>query len=250
MGGDGFWQRQIGGQQERGPVDAVEADDLFADEMEIGGPVFFELLLVGGVITAVADGGHVVGEGVEPDVDNVLFVTRDRDAPLEAGARDAEVLEAGFDEAEDLVAARLGFDTEFPGFDEIDDLLLVLREAEVVVLLGDGFGDAAAVRTGGAGRDINEGLLGDAVLASVGVKVDRAAFLQSAEELLDAALVFGAGGADEAVVGDAHALPEVLEGGGDLVGELLWGEVCSGGGAGYFLSVLVGAGEEKGVVAE
>ena len=34
-------RRQAGGHQEGGPVDAVEADDLFADEVEVGGPVAF-----------------------------------------------------------------------------------------------------------------------------------------------------------------------------------------------------------------
>ena len=85
VGGDGFGQRQAGGEQECGPVDAVEADDLFADEVEVGGPVLFELGLLGGVVAAVADGGHVVGEGVEPDVDDVFFVAGDGDAPFEAG---------------------------------------------------------------------------------------------------------------------------------------------------------------------
>ncbi len=46
MGGDWLWERQAGGEQEGGPVDAVEADDLFADEVEVGGPVFFEFGLM------------------------------------------------------------------------------------------------------------------------------------------------------------------------------------------------------------
>ncbi len=40
-----LWQREAGGEQEGGPVDAVEADDLFADEVEVGGPELFELAL-------------------------------------------------------------------------------------------------------------------------------------------------------------------------------------------------------------
>ncbi len=65
------------------------------------------------------------------------------------------------------------------------------------------------------------------------------------EELLDAALVAGFGGADVVVVGDAHALPEGVELGGDLVGELLRGDAGGGGGALDLLAVLVGAGEEE-----
>ena len=69
-------------------------------------------------------------------------------------------------------------------------------------------------------------------------------------ELLGALLVAGFGGADVVVVGDAHAVPEVAELDGDLVGELLRGDSGCGGGALDLLAVLVGAGEEEGVVAE
>ncbi len=71
----------------------MEADDLLAYEVEVGGPVVLELLLLGWVVGAVAEGGHVVGEGVEPDVDDVLLVVGHGDAPLEAGAGDGEVFE-------------------------------------------------------------------------------------------------------------------------------------------------------------
>ena len=66
-------KRQVGGEEEGGPVDAVLAGDLFAHDVKVGGPVFFELFLPCGVVAAVAYGGHVVGEGVEPDVDDVLL---------------------------------------------------------------------------------------------------------------------------------------------------------------------------------
>ena len=71
--------------------------------MDVGGPVFFELLDFFGVVAAVADGGHVVGEGVEPDVDDVLLLGLgsggfgDWDAPGEAGTGDGEVAEVAGD---------------------------------------------------------------------------------------------------------------------------------------------------------
>ena len=42
VGDHGLGQRQAGGHQECGPVDAVEAGDLFADEVQVGGPVLVE----------------------------------------------------------------------------------------------------------------------------------------------------------------------------------------------------------------
>ena len=63
-------------------------------------------------------------------------------------------------------------------------------------------------------------------------------------------VVAGVGGADVGVVGDAHALPEGFELGGDLVGELLGGDAGGGGAALDLLAVLVSAGEEPGVVTQ
>ena len=225
--------------------------------MQVCGPVFFELGLVGGVVAAVAYGGHVIGEGVKPDVDDVglrgfgflLDLRGDGDSPLEGAAGDGEIFQAAFDEGEDLVAADVGLDGEGAGFDEVDEGLLEGGEAEEEVFFGNFFEEAAAVGAGGADGGVNEGFVGDAVGTGVGGEIDVATVVEFGEELLGALLVMGGGGADEVVVGDAHAVPEAFEGGGDLVGELLGWNAGGCGAALDFLAVLVGAGEEEGVVA-
>ena len=100
-----------GGEQKCGPVDAVEADDLFADEVQIGGPEFLER----GVSSsrAIAERGHVVRQRVEPHVDDVLLLREvggglgDGDAPGEAGARDAEIFEPAAQKAQHFVLAAI-----------------------------------------------------------------------------------------------------------------------------------------------
>src|SRR4029077_906278 len=70
-----------------------------ADKMDVGGPELFILRLLCGVVAAVAYGGHVVGQGVEPNVDDVLLLGGagcwfgDGDAPVERAAGDREVFE-------------------------------------------------------------------------------------------------------------------------------------------------------------
>jgi len=71
----------------------VEAGDLLANEVQISWPVAFEFGDVFGLVAAVAYGGHVVGQGVQPDVDHVAWVPGDRDAPFDAGAGDRQVFE-------------------------------------------------------------------------------------------------------------------------------------------------------------
>ena len=66
LGDDALRQGQPGGHQESRPVDAVEAGDLLADEVHVGGPELIKARLVSGIIRAVAEGGDVVGQRVEP----------------------------------------------------------------------------------------------------------------------------------------------------------------------------------------
>ena len=69
------------GQKKCGPVDAVEAADLLADHVDVGGPVFFKSRLVLGSVAAVAESGNVVGERIPPHVDDVLLVAREPEFP-------------------------------------------------------------------------------------------------------------------------------------------------------------------------
>jgi len=88
--GEGEPQRH----QEDGPVDGVETDDVFADDVHVGGPVFIE---EGAAVPVrvVTEAGDVVGQRVQPDVDDVAGVEIDGDAPSEGGAGDAQILQPG-----------------------------------------------------------------------------------------------------------------------------------------------------------
>ena len=90
--------------QESRPVNGVEAQDVLADHVQVGGPI-------GGVFAAVgfgkSDTGDVVGQGVEPDIHNVFIIARHRYPPLERGARYRQVAQAALDETGDFVAAAL-----------------------------------------------------------------------------------------------------------------------------------------------
>ena len=97
-----------------------------------------------------------------------------------------------------------------------------------------------------------EALAGLTVLALIGALIDIALFVHLTEDLLDGGAVVIVGGADEAVVGDVHQLPQVQDALGtlhDVVQELLRG---LSGGLGLvldLLAVLVGARQEQHVAA-
>ncbi len=104
VGEDALGQRQVGGHQEGGPEDGVEADDFLADQMQVGGP---EVVAVN---FFAVDGAHISGQGVEPDIEDVLGFVGNGNAPFDGRPGDGEILQALLDEGDDFVAAGLGLD--------------------------------------------------------------------------------------------------------------------------------------------
>ena len=91
---------QAGRHAHGGPPDAVELEDVLADQVVGRAPAGLER----GGITAVPGHRQVVDERVVPDVEDVPAVPRHRHAPGEGGAGDGHVTQAPPDESEGLVA--------------------------------------------------------------------------------------------------------------------------------------------------
>src|SRR5699024_18888 len=97
-----------------------------------------------------------------------------------------------------------------------------------------------------------EGFAGRAVLSLVAALVDVAVFVHLLEDLLYGGHVVVVGGADEAIVGDVHELPQIEDAalaGDNVVHKFLGGDAGLLGLVLNLLAVLVGAGEEHHVVA-
>ena len=77
------------------PDDGVEADDLLADEVVVGGPI---VVIVMVLVIVQTQGGGVVEQGVHPHIDHVTGVEVHGDAPGEGGPGHAQVFQAGLDE--------------------------------------------------------------------------------------------------------------------------------------------------------
>ena len=88
-------QGQTHAHQHGGPNDGVEADDLLAHDVIIGGPIAVEIVIL---VVIQAQSGGVVEQGVHPDVHHMAGVKVHGDAPAEAGTADAQILQTGLDE--------------------------------------------------------------------------------------------------------------------------------------------------------
>ena len=176
------------------------------------------------------------------------------DAPAEAGAADAKILQTGLDKViHHFVDAGAGLE-EIRVLQKVLHAVCVLAQAEEVRLLLGVVDFAAAVGTLAVHQLAlrPEALAGGAVLALVGALVDVALFVHLLEDLLHGLAVVVVGGADEAVVGNVHQLPQIphaLFAVHDLIHEGLGGHAGLLGLGFDLLAVLVGAGEEHDVEA-
>ena len=177
----------------------MEADDLLADKMHVRRPVLFKVVIF---VVLKAEGRHVVEQRVDPDIDHMARIKIDRHAPGEAGARDAQILEAGIDEVIDhFVDAGLRLEEvrlrqelahAIGILGKTEEVCLLLRVVDLAAAVG-----ALAVHELALGP---EALAGLAVFADVLALVDVAVVVHLPEDLLDGLDVVIVGGADEAVV--------------------------------------------------
>ena len=229
----------------------MEPDDLLAHDVVVGGPVLVEIVIL---VVIQAHGGAVVEQGVHPDVHHMAGVEVHGDAPAKAGTADAQILQTRLDEIVDhLIDAGAGLQ-EVGVLQQVLHLIGVLAQTEEVGLL---FGVVNLTAAVGALAVYQlalrpEALAGGAVLALIGALVDVAVFVHLLEDLLHGLAVVVVGGADEAVVGDVHELPQITDAPRavhDAIHEGMGGHAGLLGLGLDLLAVLVGAGQEHDVVA-
>ena len=241
-------QRQIQSHQHGGPQDGVEAQDLLAHHVQVGGP---ELVVIVVGLVAVAQRGDIVAQRIDPDIHGVLGVKGNGDAPLDRGAGNTGVLQALLDKGDHLVLPALGLDELGVLLVELEQTVGVLAGLEEVGLLV-GLVDLAAALGALAVHQLAvgpEALAGLAVVADVLALVDIALLIQLGEDLLAGLHMVVIGGADEAVIADIQQLPQILDGGNDPVNVLLGGHACIGGLVLDLLAMLIGAGQEHDFLA-
>ena len=245
---DALRQRQAGRLEHGRPEHGVLAQDVLADQVPGARPERAVARVV-----RVAERGDVVDQRVAPDVGDVRVVPRQADAPWQPVARagDRQVADRRAQQAEHLrpVAGRM--DPAGVRFQELAQPVAVLLHAEEVVAFAAQDRRVAVLRQLAVDQLVlsHVAFLADRVQPFVLAVVDVARVVDALQDGAHHALVALLGGADEVVVGDVERLPRIAEAAADLVDERLRLPAGFGGGVVDLLAVLVGAGEEPGVVA-
>ena len=79
----------------------METDNVLADDMDAGGPEFAPFF---GIIWKT-NGGDIGSQRIKPDIHDMVFAAGNFDAPIETGARNGQVFQAAFNDADVVYAA-------------------------------------------------------------------------------------------------------------------------------------------------
>ena len=213
VGDDLLGRLQIHRHEEGGPEDSVKTEDVLPDQLNLSGPP----LLPGIPLFGVPDGGKVVEEGVEPNVDGLRGVAGDGNPPFHCGSGDAQVPEAAGDERDHLVHPPFRNDEAGVLPVEPEEPFGVGGESEEVDLLGERLRDPAAVGAETVPLGIHRRIFtdvefaADTVVPGVGSLVDIPLIEKLLENSLYPADMKLVRGPDEVVVLDSHLRPQPLE---------------------------------------
>ena len=95
-------QWQLCRHQERGPINRMESEDVLSDHVDVRRPV----LRIHCFVRLIADPGHISGQGIEPDVEHVGGIVRQRNAPFECSAANGQIPQPTFHERRHFVSSR------------------------------------------------------------------------------------------------------------------------------------------------
>ena len=209
-------ERHIQSHQEDGPIDGVEAQNILADDMHVRGPVLAEMLalLLVSLIGIVSERRNIVGQRVQPDVNDVTGVEIHGNSPREGGAGNAQILKACLEEVVDhLLFAELGLDKFGMLLDVLHQAIRILAHLKEVCLLL-----CLRQRTAAVGalaldrlRCGKEGLTGRAIPALVLSLIDISLLVEALEDLLHGGDVIIVGRADKIVVAGGKRSPDIAD---------------------------------------
>mmetsp|Transcript_2452 Transcript_2452/g.7386 ORF Transcript_2452/g.7386 Transcript_2452/m.7386 type:complete len:260 (-) Transcript_2452:137-916(-) len=209
----------------------MEAHDVLADDVNVGGPAALQTRVQGGRILRPQQGGQVPQERVEPHVNHLRIVTRHRDAPIGAGARNRKIaLVVLVQPNHDLASAALGQKKIGVVLHVLGQLLPIFGQPKKVILLTPQLGflsmDLAHVIILHL-VSVQVRFASDAIPTLVILLVNVAAVQAPLPHLRNDFPVFRLRGPRKMLVTDVKFVPQPLEVPRDAIHELLWGHVLS-----------------------
>ena len=203
-------QRFLQGHEHCRPNDGVETHDFLAHQVDIHRPV----LLVQFIVFRISQSGDVVGQRIQPYVDDVFFVNRNRDSPVEGGTGNTKIFQTLLHKGNHFISARFRLQKIRIVPEIIQQRIAVLGQTEEVRIFAHLLHFTTAVRALAVYqlRFRPVGFTRSAVPAFVLALVDVSVLVHLHEDVLYSLDMTRLRGPNEIVVADFHLIPESQNG--------------------------------------
>src|SRR5680860_631183 len=195
--------------QYSGPDNAVELEDILGHDVVVGRPKAIPEIL----ITGKGQSAQVVDQSIHPNVDDLFFVPRHRDAPVQGSPRNGDILQTLINEGKCLVVSVGGADEIWIRSVMLGKTILIGRETEEVILLFHIGGQRTMVGTEAVYQVILRvvRLALRAIETLVATGIDISIIVATTQKLLNELLMLRIRGTDEEIIGSVHPLCHVSE---------------------------------------
>ena len=229
----------------------METDDILTNQMQIRRPVLLEQI-ARFAITLVTDAGDVVGQSVQPYIGHMLRIKGYRNTPGERSTGNTQILQTRQKEiVHHLIFTGNRLNKLRMSIDMLDQTISIFAHFKEVSFLFSRCTGTSAVGAFAVYqlRLRKERLAGSTVHTLIVTFVDIALIVELFENLLYLFLMILVCGTDKLIIGSVHQIPDGLDLSGHIVYIFLR---CDAGFLRFqldLLSMLVGTGLEKHIIA-
>ena len=246
-----FRKRQIQCHQKDRPVNGMETDDILTDQMQICRPVFLELLAAVSV-TVITDTGDVVGQCIQPYINDMFRIKIYRNAPFKGSTGYAQILQSRKKEVvHHLIFSGNRLDKFRMGVDMLDQTVCIFAHTEEISFFFCRLHFTSAVRT----FAVHQLRLGKKRLARCTVHtfimslVNISLIVQFFEDLLYLFFVVCIRCTDKFIVRCVHQIPDSLDFCGNFIHKSLRCHTFFFCFQLNLLTVFIGSGLEEHIIS-
>ena len=219
-----FRKRKIQRHQEDRPVNGMETNDIFSDQVKICRPIFVEFIAAVSV-AVIADTCDIVCQSIQPYIYNVLRIEIYRDSPFKGCSGYTEILKSRKKEVvHHLVFTRLRLDEIRMCVDVVNKLICIFTHFEEICLFLGRYAWTSAVRTFAVYKLglCEEGLTWCTVHSFIMTLVDISLCIHFFEDFFDLLFMVFICCTDEFIIGCVHQIPDAFDLTGNVIYEFLW----------------------------
>ena len=206
-----LWQGLTQRHQEDRPVNRMETYNILSDQVQVSRPVFL-ILLTAFSVTVIANTGDIVGQGIQPYINDMLIIKVYRDPPLEGGSGNTQILQARKQEVvHHFILSGYRLYKFRMAVNMLDQSVSIFAHSEKICLFLCRLYLSSAVRTFAVHKlgFCPEGFTGCTVQSLIGALVNISLIVQLLKDLLYLFFMIIICCTDKVIIGGVHQIPDL-----------------------------------------